>query len=78
MIFPEVSSEEWSKRYPGLTPRSTECKHCGKEHKTSIPYITKDYAGFIIFKCIHCGGDHTAHVGRPISVKEIEAWNKLV
>ena len=75
MIFPEVSIEEWSKKYP-VDPRTTECLDCGGTITTNIPYITKDYAGFIAFKCPDCGKPHKAHVGTPISKNEKALWEQ--
>ena len=49
MIFPEVTIEEWSKKYP-VDPRTTDCLACGVKITTNIPYITKDYAGFIALR----------------------------
>jgi len=76
MIFPEVTPEEWSRKYPGLNPRVTACKHCQSDIQVNKPYISKDYAGFIAFHCEHCGGEHRAHVGRAISPNEIRLWNE--
>lgn len=75
MIFPDVSVEEWTRRYPGLSPRVASCKHCQSDIQVNKPYISKDYAGFIAFHCDKCGGEHRAHIGRPISKKEINLWN---
>ena len=54
MIFPEVSIEQWSKKY-SVNPRATDCLDCGGIIITNIPYLTKDYSGFIAFQCPDCG-----------------------
>ena len=55
MIFPQVTLQEWMRRFPGLEPESAECS-CGKRGQTTVPVISKDWVGLAMPKCI-CGDE---------------------
>ena len=76
MIFPEYTIDEWTKKYPGLTPRSTTCLKCDGTITANIPFITKDYAGFVAFKCPECNSEKRINVSIAISKNEIAQWQE--
>lgn len=54
MIFPEISAEEWCKRFPGLEIREYKCPYCRKKRIINIPTYEKDWVGLIAKDC-PCG-----------------------
>ena len=56
MIYPDVTIEEWLKRYPELSPPdySRSCHECGTPVHTYKPFIEKDWVGFESNEC-ECG-----------------------
>tara|TARA_Y100000034_G_C6910321_1_gene424375 strand:+ start:4234 stop:4482 length:249 start_codon:yes stop_codon:yes gene_type:complete len=75
MIFPDVTLEEWLKRYPELEVIEGTCRFCGNKRRTTKPFITKDYAELRSKRC-SCGKDHhISSTSIPISKSEIEFWN---
>lgn len=54
MIFPDVTLEEWLKRYPDLDVVSRDCDQCGKKIIASIPFVSIDLVGLTAPRC-SCG-----------------------
>lgn len=54
MIYPDVTVEEWTKRYPGLKVVSTTCCECGSKINTDRPFVSMDYVGLESGPC-SCG-----------------------
>jgi hypothetical protein len=54
MIFPDVSIDEWARRFPGLEPQEATCS-CGKKGKTVRPVLCKDWVGLAMEPCSRCG-----------------------
>jgi hypothetical protein len=55
MFFPNVSVEEWTKK-AGIEPEEDRCQ-CGKKCSISIPFISKDWIGFVAPACKKCGNE---------------------
>jgi len=55
LIFPDISPDEWNKKYPTLKILKTTCEGCYKTLLSNKPFITKGYAGFTAELC-ECGG----------------------
>ena len=53
MLYPQISIEEWKRKYPSLTTPSKKC--CGIKITASIPFITQDFVGFRSPVCPQCG-----------------------
>ena len=51
MIYPDVTLEEWLKKYPELEVISKSCDNCDAVMSSTIPYLNKDYAGLIAPDC---------------------------
>lgn len=52
MIYPEITVEEWERKWL-IVPDEGYCI-CGKKHKTTKPFISKKYVGFVSENC-DCG-----------------------
>ena len=55
MIYPDVTVEEWCRRYD-LSVEKDRCPKCRKAIYTSRPFIEKGFVGLIAPKC-SCGYD---------------------
>jgi len=78
MIYPEVSTENWLKKYTELEIEEGFCNHCGKSMKTTKPFIEKDVAGLVSPNC-SCGKNtNQAMTMIPTSDSEIQYWNQLL
>lgn len=74
MIYPDVTTEEWLKKYPLLRVIKTTCSSCDKPLIADKPYRSKDYVGLRHDKCCP---DNTRQCGSHMAVskKEIAAWD---
>jgi hypothetical protein len=60
MLYPDVTVEEWCRRYPGLEVREVSCKHCSLPFVINVPFLSADFVGFEVKVCPHCGSEHKA------------------
>lgn len=58
MIFPDISIQEWKRKYPTLECVETRCIDCNAPVIAVKPYITKDYVGLVSNPC-SCGSTRT-------------------
>lgn len=78
MIYPDVSLEDWLKRYPELDLLEKECDHCGSLMRANKPFLTKGYAGVLSPKC-ECGKNKTICSSRvTTSNEEHQRWLNLL
>jgi hypothetical protein len=56
MIYPDVSLQDWLKKYPELDVLERTCPACGTIRKADRPFVRKGYAGVEAGNCI-CGKD---------------------
>lgn len=77
MIYPDVTLEEWLKKYPGLEVFSQPCPQCKETISTKTPFITKHYAGLEGKACYACGFIVNSANLIPISAEKTAAWRKL-
>lgn len=54
MIYPDVTLEEWLKRYPDLESSDEECPECGTFRTVNIPFLSKKWIGLMSSQC-KCG-----------------------
>jgi hypothetical protein len=54
VLFPEVTLDQWLKKYPELEVIEGFCDHCGEPLKAVKPFITNRYAGIMAPEC-RCG-----------------------
>jgi hypothetical protein len=54
MIYPDVTTEEWTKRHPDLEVEHDDCPECGTIRVLNIPFIKKDWVGLASKPC-ECG-----------------------
>ncbi|NET07839.1 MAG: hypothetical protein F6K09_18890 [Merismopedia sp. SIO2A8] len=74
MIFPDVSLMNWLKRWSCLSVIEDQCDACGETLFTTIPFITKDYAGLTAPQC-SCGKNkQTVSVTVTRTQKAIDDW----
>lgn len=74
MIYLDVSTLEWLRRYPSLEILEMSCLNCASAIQTLKPFRTKDYVGLASFNCPSCGISHKAYAAIPYSKSEINAW----
>jgi len=55
MIYPEISVEEWVKRYSDLEILEEECPNCERLVMVNIPFVSKSWVGLASKPCV-CGG----------------------
>lgn len=48
MIFPEVSLEEWLRRYPELKIIASQCENCGSQMKITRSFVENSLQGYLI------------------------------
>lgn len=77
MIYPDVTVEEWKKRY-GVRDFSEKCRACGTLNTVNRPFITKDHAGLCIESCGGCDARVRLYASVPHSEKEIKEWNEIM
>ena len=75
ILYPQVSAEEWCKRY-GLKMRNVKCPKCGLIQKLTIPWATKKTRG-LKAELHGCGKNYQATSGIPADSKERESWKEL-
>lgn len=68
MIYPDITLDEWKKRFPGLEVQDVTCE-CGKKGKTTRPFISKDWVGLDMPPCSKCGDECPGMVTKPIDPK---------
>jgi hypothetical protein len=74
MIFPDVSLEEWKKRFPKLKEIVGACDACGASMITRRPFLEKNYAGLVAESC-SCGKNrHAPIIGVTTSAQEHQKW----
>jgi len=54
-LYPQVTAEEWIRRYPGLRMKSLKCKRCKAVLTNNRPYRNEHSAGLECPPCL-CGG----------------------
>jgi hypothetical protein len=78
MFFPDVSLEEWLKKYPELEVISSTCENCGSEMKATRPFIEKHFAGLRIDHC-HCGKNrHSTAMAITTTAEKHREWEALL
>ena len=75
MLYPEVTTEEWLRKYP-LVPEEIECDCCHVKFQTTVPVIMKGYAGLEI-PSHSCDKKYLAATFVPIDQNEIQYWSQL-
>lgn len=75
MIYPDVSLTKWIAKW-GLKVESAKCSRCGKTVRTTVPILSKDYAG--LESPVHgCGPRFTTVTMTPRSKESIESWDEI-
>jgi hypothetical protein len=70
MMFPNVTAEEWCKRYPGLEKVKRPCRACKRQRIASIPFIEREWVGLRSAPC-PCGK------GQSLSVSTLRTGSQL-
>ena len=76
MIYPQISLENWVKKYR-LKVEDYDCEKCGKTFKIDIPVLTADSAG-LQSKIHGCGQDAWAANMTPKNNEKQEEWRRLL
>lgn len=72
MLYVEISTHEWSKKYK-IPITVFTCKKCSKDFETTVPIMVKGYAGLETPE--HgCGRNSLSAVFKPIAQNEISFW----
>ena len=74
MIYPDVTVEEWLKKYSGLKVCEQACPNCKATILTDRPFITKDYAGLEGKFCPSCGLQRNSSSVIPVSKEAKARW----
>jgi hypothetical protein len=78
MLFPNVTTEDWIKKYPDLKVISSTCENCGTEMQATRPFIEKHFAGLRIDHC-PCGKNrHSTMMMVTTSAEKHEEWTSLL
>lgn len=78
MIYPDVTLEEWLKRYPDLKVVTGICDGCGGPKPTIKPFRFKHGVGLECLPC-SCGkGRHSSSTMLITETKEIEKWREIL
>lgn len=78
MIFPEVSTTEWIKKYPSLKILELPCNHCGNTLKSIKPFVTKGYAGLVSPLC-DCGyGSNQCMIRVTTDINTYKKWMNVL
>jgi len=61
MIFPNISLQDWLNTHNELEVETDTCECCGREMKTTIPFVEHDWVGLLApeCKCGESGGFYT-------------------
>lgn len=76
MIFPDVSTEEWCRRYPALEVKSRPCHTCRRPRTANIPFIEKHWVGLRSKDCM-CGRGKAIAVSTPRTDATDDALSQL-
>ena len=75
MIYPNVSVEEWCKRYK-ITVKTRPCTKCGKLQTTSIPWASQGWRG-LVAPLHDCGIGYELSTAVAADKKERNEWKLL-
>lgn len=76
MIYPDVSLQDWLKKYQ-LTIETKTCANCGKNFETTVPILIKGYAGLETTN--HgCPFNFSAAIFTPITDESKKAWLNII
>ena len=73
MIYPDVSADEWAKKW-GLKIIESKAYPCGCLLRADRPFRDKDYVGLEARKCCD-NAQSTCMCARAVSRKEIAEWD---
>lgn len=77
MIFPDVSLQDWLKKYPELEVITRSCDACGALMHATKPFLEKGYAGLVTV--CPCGGrTHQAMSCVTTSKEESREWSEIL
>lgn len=76
MIYPDVTVEEWCRRYPGLVVDKDCCPSCGVERIADLPVAFDSYRGFIS-KPHSCGPIYDLGVYVSVNPDIGKSWNSI-
>jgi len=78
VIYPDVSLEEWLRRYPDLKPKTGLCDACGGPKPTVKPFRYRHGVGIQSEPC-KCGkGRHSTSVMLVTDEKHIQMWTEIL
>jgi hypothetical protein len=70
VIYPQVTVEEWCKRYPALAVVKRPCRACRKQRLACVPFIEREWVGLRSAAC-PCGK------GQSLSVSTLRPSSQL-
>ena len=74
MIYPDISLEEWLKKYPDLKVYERECPKCKAMVRTNRPFISEDYVGIELEFCPNCNIKVGICVANPRTKQKLREW----
>lgn len=78
MVYPNVTTEEWLLKYPGLRKRQALCNYCNVVLEANVPYISKNYIGLTSTTC-KCGHSRTkVDSAFPRTYDIQQAWDEAL
>jgi hypothetical protein len=76
-LYPQVSAEEWIRRYPSLRLKRIKCRGCKATLENNLPYRNEHSAGLECPPC-PCGGHPGFFMATLLSQQMISAARNLL
>lgn len=78
MIYPNISLESWLEKYPDLKVQKLVCTNCGETMISTIPFLSKGYAGIESPPCVCGQNTHKCSSAITITKESFEKWNNIL
>ncbi len=77
MIYPDVTTEEWCKRF-GFLPFEKHCRHCKMINVATRPFMTFESVGLCLEKCVGCEARLRLYSSIPRTQQAAREWDDVM